>query len=66
MRMRPRSSAPFALALLAALPFALPAQQTTKKKTLEGKPAAPATAGVDSAGIVLPTALKARSIGPAV
>jgi photosystem II stability/assembly factor-like uncharacterized protein len=66
MRMRPRSSAPFALALLAALPLALPAQQTTKKKTLEGKPAAPAATGVDSAGIVLPTALKARSIGPAV
>jgi len=66
MRMRPRSSVLFALVLLAAPPFALPAQQTTKKKTLEGKPATPAATGVDSAGIVLPTALKARPIGPAV
>ena len=54
------------IVLLGALPCALLAQQTTKKKTLEGKPIPPATAGVDSAAILLPTALKARSIGPAV
>jgi photosystem II stability/assembly factor-like uncharacterized protein len=55
-----------AIVLLTALSSALHAQQTGKKKTLEGKPAAPAAANVDSAAIVLPTALKARAIGPAV
>jgi hypothetical protein len=66
MRMRPRSSVLSVIVLLIALPCALLAQQSTKKKSLEGKPTPPAAAGVDSSAIVLPTALKARSIGPAV
>ena len=66
MRMRPRPSVSFAIILLTALPCALFAQQTTKKKTLEGKPTPAAAAAVDSSSVVLPTALKARSIGPAV
>ena len=68
MRLRSRSFATFAILLVASVPAALRAQQTTKKKTLEGKsnPPAPANASVDSGAIVLPTALKARSIGPAV
>lgn len=66
MRMRSRSSVTSAILLLSALPCALLAQQAEKKKTLEGKPTPPAVAGVDSGAIVLPTALKARSIGPAV
>ena len=66
MRMRPRSFVTSAIVILLGLPSALPAQQTTKKKTLEGKPTPAAAAGVDSAAILLPTALKARSIGPAV
>lgn len=65
MRMRSRSSVLFAILILFALPSALLAQQP-KKKTLEGKPTPAAATGVDSGAIVLPTALKARSIGPAV
>lgn len=66
MRMRSRSSVLFAILFFLALPCALVAQQAEKKKTLEGKPVPAATTGVDSGAIVLPTALKARSIGPAV
>ena len=66
MRMRSRSSITSVILLLATAPGALHAQQTGKKKALEGKQAAPSpAAALDSGGIVLPTALKARSIGPA-
>jgi hypothetical protein len=66
MRMRFRSLATSAALLLVTIPGALAAQQTEKKKTLEGKPAPSTVAAADTAAIVLPTALKARSIGPAV
>jgi photosystem II stability/assembly factor-like uncharacterized protein len=66
MRMRFRSIITFAALLLVELPNALTAQQTGKKKTIEGKSAPPVAPSADSVAIVLPTALKARSIGPAV
>lgn len=66
MRMRPRSSFTSVILLLASVVLALPAQQSSKKKTLENKTPPQAQTAVDSSAIVLPTALKARAIGPAV
>jgi photosystem II stability/assembly factor-like uncharacterized protein len=65
MRMRPRSSITSAIVLATVLPIALAAQQTSRKRAQE-KSAAPAVSPVDSSAIVLPSALKARAIGPAV
>jgi len=66
MRLRSRSFVMPAMFVLAAMPAALGAQQSEKKKSLEAKSTPTQATGVDSGALVLPTALKARSIGPAV
>jgi photosystem II stability/assembly factor-like uncharacterized protein len=66
MRLRSRSFVMPAMFVLAALPAALGAQQSEKKKSVEAKSTLPQATSVDSGALVLPTALKARSIGPAV
>ena len=64
--LRFRSVLTSAVLLLVVIPNTVTGQQAgKKKKALEGKAATPA-APTDSGAIVLPTALKARSIGPAV
>jgi len=63
--MRPRSSVPLATLFLTSIALALPAQ-AAKKKTLENKTPPKSPTSIDSSAIVLPTALKARAIGPAV
>ena len=65
MRLRSRTSVTSAILVVTCVPCVLGAQQTAKKKTLEGKSPPSATTNVDSGALVLPTALKARSIGPA-
>ncbi len=66
MRLRSRSFVMPAMFVLAGIPAALGAQQTGKKKSLEARSTSPQATGVDSGALVLPSALKARSIGPAV